>query len=40
MKQTPNDIKNIFYALQDLDLDIVLVGGQAINFGAFNYLDR
>lgn len=40
VKQTPNDIKDIFYALQDLDLDIVLVGGQAINFWAINYRDR
>ena len=40
VKQTPNEIKDIFYALQDLDLDIVLVGDQAINCWAINYRDR
>ena len=40
MKQTPQDIKDIFYALQDRDLDIVLVGGQTINFWASDYRDR
>lgn len=36
-KVTPEDLKDVLSKLQDADLDVVIVGGQAINLWAFYY---
>jgi len=38
MKLTPEDLKFVLSQLQNADLDVVLVGGQAVNLWAYQYL--
>lgn len=38
MKLTPEDLKSVLSQLQSADLDAVLVGGQAVNLWAYQYL--
>lgn len=39
-KITPEDLQEIFTALQKAKLDAVVVGGQAVNLWAYKYCDR
>jgi hypothetical protein len=39
-KLTPNDLKEIFSLIQEKDLDVIVVGGQAINLWASKYSER
>jgi hypothetical protein len=38
-KLTPEDLRDIFIALQNAGLDAIVVGGQAVNLWAYQYLD-
>lgn len=40
MKLTPEDLKSVLFQLQDAGLEAIIVGGQAVNLWAYQYLQR